>query len=165
MIFKIIDKITEGSYVILTDGHQAVWTRRRLRKDTTCAASGSLLKAGELHYGPIGNQMYRYQRVARLHVETPDGPPPVASETKSEDRQCTRYFERRSKGVRYVNARWRCPRPKLKGLPYCSRCEPLADKFERLRATGRPSKYDVLARVAKKTIERRPRLGRRSKHG
>jgi hypothetical protein len=58
-----------------------------------------------------------------------------------EDR-CPTSFERRTKGRVYVNARWRCPRKKLKGLPYCSYCEPFAKKLERLRALGRPSKYD-----------------------
>ena len=50
-----------------------------------------------------------------------------------EDR-CPSSFERRTPGRRYVNARWRCPRKKLKGLPYCSYCEPQDKKRERLAA-------------------------------
>ena len=50
-----------------------------------------------------------------------------------EDR-CPKWFERRSPGKRYVNSRWRCPRPKLKGLPYCAYCEPWDKKRERLQA-------------------------------
>lgn len=48
--------------------------------------------------------------------------------------QCPTFFERRSPGKRYVNARWRCPRKKLKGLPYCAYCEPWSKKQERLAA-------------------------------
>lgn len=48
--------------------------------------------------------------------------------------RCPTHFERRSKGKRYVNSRWRCPRPKMKGLPYCSYCEPYSKKMERLEA-------------------------------
>ena len=48
--------------------------------------------------------------------------------------RCPMYFERRIKGKRYVSSRWRCPRQKLKGLPYCSYCEPWSKKKERLDA-------------------------------
>lgn len=53
------------------------------------------------------------------------------------ENRCPTTFERRSPGKRYVNARWRCPRPKLKGLPYCSYCEPYSAKRERLDAKKR----------------------------
>jgi hypothetical protein len=48
--------------------------------------------------------------------------------------RCPTTFERRTPGKRYVNARWRCPRPKMKGLPYCSYCEPYSEKRARLEA-------------------------------
>lgn len=48
------------------------------------------------------------------------------------ERRCETTFERKTPGKRYVNARWRCPRPRLKGLPYCSYCEPWGAKQERL---------------------------------
>ena len=50
------------------------------------------------------------------------------------EQRCPTRFERRSPGKRYVNARWRCPRKKLKGLPYCSYCEPWDKKQARLAA-------------------------------
>lgn len=50
-----------------------------------------------------------------------------------EDR-CGTMFERRGKGMRYVYARWQCPRKKLKGLPYCSYCEPYSEKLKRRAA-------------------------------
>jgi hypothetical protein len=50
------------------------------------------------------------------------------------EERCKKYFERRTKGRMYVNARWHCPRKKLKGLPYCSYCEPRDKKRERLAA-------------------------------
>lgn len=64
------------------------------------------------------------------------------STVPSEDR-CPTTFERKPRGCRYVTARWRCTRKKLVGLPYCSYCEPFSKKLERLRAKGRPSKYDI----------------------
>jgi len=50
--------------------------------------------------------------------------------------RCPTRFERRTPGKQYANARWQCPRKKLKGLPYCSYCEPSDKKRERL--TPRP---------------------------
>lgn len=51
------------------------------------------------------------------------------------EQQCGNTFERKPKGLRYVTARWRCKRKKLKGgLPYCSYCEPSWKKLERLEA-------------------------------
>jgi hypothetical protein len=73
-------------------------------------------------------------------------------EVPFEDR-CPTYFDRRTRGARFVLARWQCPRKKMKGLPYCSYCEPLNKKLERLREAGTPSKYDFV--VARKW--RRPR--------
>lgn len=40
------------------------------------------------------------------------------------EQRCPTTFERRSKGKRYVYARWQCPRKKLKGKDYCSYCTP-----------------------------------------
>ena len=57
----------------------------------------------------------------------------VRKQIPREDR-CPKYFERRTRGRMYVNARWRCPRKRLKGLPYCSYCEPADKKHERLAA-------------------------------
>lgn len=50
-----------------------------------------------------------------------------------EDR-CPNYFERKIPGRRIVSSRWPCPRKRLKGLPYCSYCEPWSKRQERLAA-------------------------------
>lgn len=50
------------------------------------------------------------------------------------EQRCPTNFERRTRGRRYVNSRWQCPRKKLKGLPYCSYCEGYQRKRERLTA-------------------------------
>lgn len=55
----------------------------------------------------------------------------MKSKVPQEDR-CQTRFERRSHGKMYVNRRWQCPRKRLKGLPYCSYCEPGHKKAERL---------------------------------
>lgn len=48
--------------------------------------------------------------------------------------RCTTTFERKPKGLRYVTRRWHCPRQALKGLAYCSYCEPWEAKQKRLAA-------------------------------
>jgi hypothetical protein len=54
--------------------------------------------------------------------------------SETEKRRCPTRFERKPKGLRYVTARWQCPRFCLKGLPYCSYCEGYSRKQERLAA-------------------------------
>ena len=58
----------------------------------------------------------------------------MARKTIPWEEQCPKYFERRTPGRQYVNARWNCPRKKLRGLPYCSYCEPWDKKQARLAA-------------------------------
>ena len=57
--------------------------------------------------------------------------------------QCPTHFERRTPGRRYVNWRWQCPRKKLRGLPYCSYCEPWDKKRERLLANLAARGFEV----------------------
>jgi hypothetical protein len=47
----------------------ALWTKRRLRKPTECAATGLALAVGEEAYGPASSTMYRYERVAARVIE------------------------------------------------------------------------------------------------
>lgn len=48
--------------------------------------------------------------------------------------RCVNVFERRGKGMRYVYARWRCKRKKMKFSSYCSYCEPPWEKEKRKAA-------------------------------
>lgn len=51
--------------------------------------------------------------------------------------RCPTVFERKPRKSRIVTKRWQCNRPKMKGLPYCSYCEPYSAKRERLEAKKR----------------------------
>lgn len=61
---RIMQVMTPGVARIAYDGDPAVWVRCKLRKYTTCAATGTPLLPGMVAFRPIGNQMYRGQRVA-----------------------------------------------------------------------------------------------------
>lgn len=39
------------------------------------------------------------------------------------EQRCVTVFERRGRGMRYVYARWRCKRKKVKGCEHCSYCK------------------------------------------
>jgi hypothetical protein len=58
----------------------------------------------------------------------------MTSTTVPHEDRCPTRFERSTAGRRYVNARWQCPRKKLRGLPYCGYCEPWDKKRDRLAA-------------------------------
>lgn len=60
--------------------------------------------------------------------------------------RCPTMFERRGKGMRYVYARWQCPRKKMKGLEYCSYCEPYSKKLERWEAEKKARVIDTTTR-------------------
>ena len=45
--------------------------------------------------------------------------------------RCPTHFEKKIPGRRIVSRRWQCPRPKMKGLPYCAYCEPYSEKVKR----------------------------------
>jgi hypothetical protein len=67
----IIEKqVTEGVYRVRTGGDWALWTRRKLRKDSVCAATGERLPKGAVAYGPLGNQQYRWMRMSAAVVES-----------------------------------------------------------------------------------------------
>ena len=68
-VYFIAERKGEGLYSICTDGDPALWSLRRLRKDTRCAATGQPLCQGEFHYAPIGNMGYRARRLSRAYVE------------------------------------------------------------------------------------------------
>lgn len=69
--FPVQKKIADGLYVIRVGecGDPAMWTLRRLRKQSKCVATGKRLEKGEQHYGPIGNMDYRGWRIHREYVE------------------------------------------------------------------------------------------------
>lgn len=67
--FRVIMALAPGVYLIQYDAHRALWATKKLRKNTECAATKRPLKKGDTHYGPVGNQMYRYRRLHRQFVE------------------------------------------------------------------------------------------------
>lgn len=70
MKFTIVKMVADGLVLIRTDGESArLWTRRKLRKESKCAATSSVLPKGSMAYGPIGNESYRYCRLAADVVE------------------------------------------------------------------------------------------------
>lgn len=69
-LFRIVRCMAEGLYVIETGRDQAMWTLRKLRKNTHCAATRQSLLKGEAHYGPVGNMDYRGWRIHRSWVES-----------------------------------------------------------------------------------------------
>ena len=81
-LFVIVRKMTDGLYVIATGEHGAMWTLRKLRKDTECMATRAQLHKGEEHYGPVGNMDYRGWR---LHKEFVEGAPSRDAGVSSSD--------------------------------------------------------------------------------
>jgi hypothetical protein len=68
-LFRIVRRMADGLYVVETGGHSALWTRRKLRKNTHCSATRTDLRKGEMHYGPIGNMDYRGWRIHKNFME------------------------------------------------------------------------------------------------
>jgi hypothetical protein len=67
-LFVLVKRLNEGAVCLKTNADRALWTKRRLRKDTFCRATGKVLKTGESHFGPIGNQLYRSWRLSDEYV-------------------------------------------------------------------------------------------------
>lgn len=62
--YRLVRRPADGMAVIIhPSGDMAVWARRKMRKSRTCPISGQRLAPGDLAYGPIGNQMYRAERI------------------------------------------------------------------------------------------------------
>lgn len=54
---------------ISTDGDVALWTGGRMRKARRCSHCDRMMKPGENAFRPIGNQMYRSQRICAACVD------------------------------------------------------------------------------------------------
>lgn len=61
----------EGLYRIRRNGHRALWARARIRKASRfkCEICSVPFSVGDLAYHPIGNQMYRQERLCPHCVE------------------------------------------------------------------------------------------------
>lgn len=70
MVFELVRRLAPGVVVLRCDGDQAIWTLKRLRKDTRCAGTNLILRSGERHFGPVGNQLYRWARLCREFVDS-----------------------------------------------------------------------------------------------
>lgn len=66
---RIVAEPAPGMLVLTYDGDQAVWALVRLRKHCRCAVTGYDMVKGEMAYRPIGNQMYRYVRIADFALQ------------------------------------------------------------------------------------------------
>lgn len=66
--YRIIDMLNDGLPVIRRVGREggdtAIWSAGKLRKDSRCVFTGEPLSKGEVAYRPIGNQMYRSERMS-----------------------------------------------------------------------------------------------------
>lgn len=61
---KLADVKNDGLAVLVFEGDAALWSRAKSRKHHVCAATGDRIKPGDMAWRPIGNQMYRMQRVS-----------------------------------------------------------------------------------------------------
>lgn len=52
-----------GVVVLEVDGDRALWSSAKARKEAVCALTGRPIAKGEVCYRPIGNQLYRYERI------------------------------------------------------------------------------------------------------
>lgn len=72
---EILERPGDGLVLLLyTDALRgisdvALWSRVRLRKHCRCALTGVELHPGDQAYAPVGNQLYRMQRIAAALVE------------------------------------------------------------------------------------------------
>lgn len=73
-------RVGEGLARILRSGYDgedvALWARCKLRKPTTCVATETPLNVGDEAYRPVGNQMYRYERINAKVIDAMPLPEP-----------------------------------------------------------------------------------------
>ena len=67
--FRVVERVGDSLYMINHAGRVAMWSRRRLRRETACAATGKPLHIDDLAYGPVGSMTYRYRRLSAAFVE------------------------------------------------------------------------------------------------
>jgi hypothetical protein len=72
--YTVTDRLAPGLVRILrTDrgsGDAALWSKVKSRKPCKDAATGFPLPAGSSVYRPVGNQMYRYERLEASAVDS-----------------------------------------------------------------------------------------------
>jgi hypothetical protein len=61
--YRAVRRLNEGVAVLLRNGDSAVWAARKLRKQRACAECDRDLSAGDRVFAPVGNQMYRGERL------------------------------------------------------------------------------------------------------
>jgi hypothetical protein len=69
MIFRLVEKLSDGLSVISTDGSSTIWSSAKLRKERKCAKCDRILRAGTTAFSPMGNQSYRYLRMCSTCVK------------------------------------------------------------------------------------------------
>ena len=63
MIFRLVKALSPGLLVISRNGEQALWDQAKLRRQKDCASCGKKLTPGQQVFSPMGNTMYRYERL------------------------------------------------------------------------------------------------------
>lgn len=83
LIVRVLHRRGNGLALMSYNGEEALWVRRISRKAGTCCMTGKPFGKGDRVYGPVGNQMYRFERAleeavlsAVLADTSPVSPPP-----------------------------------------------------------------------------------------
>lgn len=75
--YLVADRPGDGLALIQRDGYSSVstalWTRGRLRKRCRCAVTGLKLVPGDEAYRPVGNMIYRSERIGAWVIDEHEG--------------------------------------------------------------------------------------------
>jgi hypothetical protein len=63
MIFRLVEKLSDGLLVISTDGDSTIWSQAKLRRERECAKCERALRVGDTVFSPMANRPYRYLRM------------------------------------------------------------------------------------------------------
>jgi hypothetical protein len=69
MIFRLVEKLSDGLSVISTDGSSTIWSSAKLRREHKCAKCDRVLRVGTAAFSPMANQSYRYLRMCPTCAE------------------------------------------------------------------------------------------------
>lgn len=66
MTFRLVKVLSPGLLAISRDNHISLWNQAKLRRVRHCAFCNKLLVPGDQAFSPLGNAMYRYERLCIL---------------------------------------------------------------------------------------------------
>jgi hypothetical protein len=71
--YKVVGRLAPGLVTIFRSSHDDLstdpWAVVTVRKDTKCAATGIAIPKGARAYRPMGNQMFRSERIAAQMID------------------------------------------------------------------------------------------------